>query len=152
MTSALRQIADDYADVLDAGSLAGVAEAVVSFMPRIGLEDTDDLQVYVIPTTRTKVRTSLGTPTTCSAETEFKLQVLLYQHHKDIDAAEIDDSDTLTELAEAIQDATVGLNLGDYWCTGCEFTSGDGRVFDLDEIEQRNAYCVVIDVLFRGIA
>jgi hypothetical protein len=152
MTSALRELADDYAALLDAGALSGLAEAEVTYLPRIDLVDSDDLQAYVIPGSRTKVRTSLGGVGACSAETEFKLQVVLYQHHKEGDAADIDEADSIAELAEDIQDAAIGLNIGDYWCTGCEMTSGDGRVLDIDEIEQRNAYCAVLELLFRGIA
>ena len=152
MTSALRELAESYAALLDATPLEGIATCEVTYMPRIDLVDSDDLQAYVMPVSRMQTRTSMGTATTCAKETEFKLQVVLYRHNREGDANDLDSADWIADLAEDIQDMTVGLNIGDNWVIGCEMSAGDGRALDLDEIEQRNSHCAVLEVLFRGIA
>jgi hypothetical protein len=152
MASQLKTLADAYAAALAAGVLSGKATPIVTFMPRIDLLTTSALAVYVLPVQRAQERQSLGGAGVCAKQTDLRLQVVFYRRIRPDDPAQPDnDPDAIADLAEDVQDATIGMAVGGVFAISCDMTSGDGRVLDLQEMEERQSFCAVLDITFRGI-
>lgn len=109
----------------------------------VNLEDTNDLQVVVVPQ-----ETETSSETRSASQRRFRVMVIIQKRMTT--ANEQTQQDDMLQLTEEIEDALYGVGMGDFGFDTFGETAGSRQLIELETMAQQRLFRTVLQVSYLG--